>query len=129
MTDTIKQLEEVETLLDISSMNEHSHHIIGFNSEDRKATMAALRVIKRIKDGEDWFSVEEVLPELGDYSVLALFDTGYYDMVHVEDVTAGLDNKGNQLYSKMYDSFGITHWKPLDTAEHVKMLLKEEMGE
>ena len=35
-------------------------------------------------------------------------------MVHIQDyfddITAGLDENGNQLYTKRYIEMGITHW-------------------
>lgn len=65
----------------------------------------------------DWISVEDELPELRDYSVLAFFDNGAIDMVHIEDyfadITAGLDENGTQLYTKWYKTAGVTHWMEL----------------
>jgi len=65
------------------------------------------------KPGE-WVSVDDRLPELKDDSVLAVWDHGGYDMVHIEDyfsdITAGISPGGEQLYTKMYISSGITHW-------------------
>lgn len=71
----------------------------------------------------EWISVEDRLPELGDYSVLAWFDNGELfeqggiDMVHVEDyfkdITAGFDDEGNQAYTKWYQWQKVTHWQPL----------------
>ena len=65
-----------------------------------------------------WIKCKNELPSLGDYSVLAYFDTqDSVDIVHVEDyfkdITAGLDSKGNQLYSKWYKSENVTHWAEL----------------
>ena len=65
----------------------------------------------------DWISVEDRLPELGDYSVLAYWWHGGIDMVHVEDyfgdTTAGLDDSGKQLYCKWYKTQGVASWMPL----------------
>jgi hypothetical protein len=51
-------------------------------------------------------SVEERLPELKDDSVVIEFENGELSSVHREDwfkdITAGRDEKGNQLYSKWY---------------------------
>lgn len=62
----------------------------------------------------EWISVKTRLPELGDYSVLAHFDHGGMAMVHVMDyfapMTAGLDEVGEQKYTKWYISQGVTHW-------------------
>lgn len=75
----------------------------------------------------DWISVDERLPESGDYSVIAYcaqararadgflgWQTGGMDMVHVQDyfddITDGLDSEGKQLYTKWYLSQGVTHW-------------------
>ena len=67
---------------------------------------------------EKWISVDERLPESEDNSVLVWFeDPGSIDMVHIQDyfddITAGVDKDGNQLYSKRYISHGVTHWMPL----------------
>lgn len=51
-------------------------------------------------------SVEEILPELKDDSVVIEFENGELAAVHREDwfadVTNGKDEKGNQLYTKWY---------------------------
>ena len=62
----------------------------------------------------NWISVNDRLPELGDYSVLAYFKkSDAIDIVHVEDyfddITAGIKD-GKQLYTKWYISQGVTHW-------------------
>lgn len=65
-----------------------------------------------------WIKCSKELPELGDYSVLVYFsERGGIDVVHVEDyfgdITSGVDENGNQLYTKWYLSRGVTHWMPL----------------
>lgn len=75
----------------------------------------------------EWIKCSERLPESKDESVLVCsitgekyhnygFPKGGYDMVHIrdyfDDVTAGLDEQGNQLYTKQYIGAGITHWMP-----------------
>lgn len=76
-----------------------------------------------------WIKCSDRLPEIKDDSVLAYADgtsphagrhawpKGGMDMVHIQDyfgdVTAGLDDAGNQLFTKMYLSNGVTHWQPL----------------
>ncbi|MCU6235468.1 DUF551 domain-containing protein [Morganella morganii] len=80
-------------------------------------------------DNNGWISVNERLPEIRDDSVLAYWRTGvlaYWqghggmDMVHVEDffgdITNGRDENGNQKYTKLYLSHGITHWQPMPEA-------------
>lgn len=67
---------------------------------------------------KEWIKCEERLPELGDYSVLVYFPKyDSIDMVHVEyyfeDITNGLDEEGNQQYTKWYISQGVTHWMDL----------------
>ena len=73
-----------------------------------------------------WIKCSERLPESRDELVLVCsttgadgwpnygFPKGGYDMVHIQDyfddVTDGLDEDGNQKYTKMYLSAGITHW-------------------
>jgi len=68
-------------------------------------------ILTRINDMSEWISVEDRLPEQGDYSVFAAFDNGSVepvssynfptDMVHVED----------WLRDKVTPK--ITHWMPL----------------
>ena len=72
-----------------------------------------------------WVRVEDSIPMLGDYSVIAYFYHGGMDMVHVEDyfkdMAAGHDEQGNQLYTKWYIEKGVTHWylMPLNPQEEV----------
>jgi hypothetical protein len=65
----------------------------------------------------EWISVDDRLPESEDNNVLAHFDNGSIETVHIQDyfddITAGLDVDGKQLYTKWYISAGITHWIPL----------------
>ncbi len=72
-------------------------------------------------DNNGWISVNERLPEIRDDSVLAYWQgNGGMDMVHVEDffgdITNGRDENGNQKYTKLYLSHGITHWQPMPEA-------------
>ncbi len=75
----------------------------------------------------EWISVSDRLPESADESVLAYSDghrytkggwpEGAIDMVHIQDyfddITCGLDDKGDQMYTKWYRTEGVTHWMPL----------------
>jgi len=66
----------------------------------------------------EWISVEDRLPELRDDSVLGYFsENGGIDMIHIEDyfedITAGVNCEGVQMYTKWYISQGVTHWMPL----------------
>lgn len=77
----------------------------------------------------EWIKCSDRLPESKDDSVLAYADgtsphaeahawpAGGIDMVHIQDyfddVTAGLDAEGGQLYTKIYLGAGVTHWMPL----------------
>lgn len=52
-----------------------------------------------------WINCEERLPESKDDSVLVYFsENGSIEMAHIQDyfddITAGFDDNGNQLYSK-----------------------------
>ncbi len=66
--------------------------------------------------GRNWVKCEDALPFLGDYSILAHFENGSIETVHVEDyfkdITAGLDWNENQLYTKWYlhSDPAVTHW-------------------
>ncbi|MBU9823145.1 DUF551 domain-containing protein [Rahnella sp. BCC 1045] len=74
----------------------------------------------------EWIKCSDRIPESEDNSVLVYsasgtpdgkgFPAGGYDMVHIQDyfddITNGLDQGGNQLYTKRYLSQGITHWMP-----------------
>lgn len=75
----------------------------------------------------EWIKCSDDLPELRDELCLVYSSTGApegysgfpkggYDCVHIEDyfgdVTAGLDEDGKQIYTKMYISNGVTHWMP-----------------
>ncbi|WP_407514548.1 DUF551 domain-containing protein [Acinetobacter baumannii] len=67
----------------------------------------------------EWISVKDKLPEITDASVLAHFQNGSIETVHIEDwfkdITDGLDEDGRQKYTKWYlkASNTITHWAPL----------------
>ena len=67
---------------------------------------------------DNWISVEDRLPELHDDGVLVYFsETGGIETVHIEDyfkpITAGVNEAGEQLYSKWYLACAVTHWMPL----------------
>ncbi len=59
------------------------------------------------------------LPELRDGNVLAHFENGSIETVHIQDmfgdITAGIDENGNQLYTKWYINHKpkLTHWMEL----------------
>lgn len=61
----------------------------------------------------------DTLPELRDNSVLAHFENGSIETVHIEDmfkdITNGLDKKGQQQYTKWYLNHKpkLTHWMEL----------------
>lgn len=85
--------------------------------------------IDRLNEGnrafsDNWVLCADSLPELGDYSVLCYFaETDAVEMVHVEDyfrdITAGLDEQGNQRWTKWYLSVGITHWHEMPLPPNV----------
>lgn len=71
----------------------------------------------------NWIKVTpETLPELEDGSVLAHFESGSIETIHIEDwfkpMTSGLDKEGNQTFIKWYlvANPTITHWMPLPPA-------------
>ncbi|MDV7621691.1 DUF551 domain-containing protein [Acinetobacter baumannii] len=70
----------------------------------------------------EWISVDVKLPEIADASVLAHFQNGSIETIHIEDwfkdITSGFDEAGNQTFTKWYlkASNTITHWKPLPEA-------------
>ena len=70
----------------------------------------------------EWISVDVKLPEIADASVLAHFQNGSIETVHIEDwfkdITSGFDEAGNQTFTKWYlkASNTITHWMPLPEA-------------
>lgn len=66
----------------------------------------------------EWISVEDRLPELVDGGVLVYFSrTDAVETVNIEDyfrqITAGLDDAGNQKHTLWAISQGVTHWMPL----------------
>lgn len=66
----------------------------------------------------EWILCSEKIPDIVDDSVLAFFpQNGSVEMVHImdffSDITNGIDEKGNQLYTKWYLTVGVTHWMPL----------------
>lgn len=66
----------------------------------------------------EWISVDDRLPESRDDGVLVYFsETGGVETVHIQDyfddITAGVDAAGNQLYTKWYKNQKVTHWMPL----------------
>ncbi|KQE74590.1 DUF551 domain-containing protein [Acinetobacter sp. 11367] len=70
----------------------------------------------------EWIYVDVKLPEIADASVLAHFQNGSIETVHIEDwfkdITSGFDEAGNQTFTKWYlkASNTITHWMPLPEA-------------
>lgn len=68
----------------------------------------------------EWIKLKtenDTLPELKDGGVLIHFENGSIETVHIEDwfsdITAGLGDNGEQLYSKWYLSTEATHWMAL----------------
>lgn len=67
----------------------------------------------------DWIDVNVELPKLLDASVLAHFENGSIETIHIEDyfapITAGFDSDGTQLYTQWYlrHKPKVTHWMPL----------------
>jgi hypothetical protein len=72
-----------------------------------------------ISRSSGWVSVEDRLPESKDDGVLVHFENGSIETVHIQDyfddITAGLDDDGNQMYAKWYNSHNprVTHWQAL----------------
>lgn len=72
------------------------------------------------RDG--WVSVDDRLPEIKDDSVLAHFENGSIESVHIQDyfkpITNGFDDDGNQIYTLWYLHSApiVTHWQPLPAA-------------
>lgn len=68
----------------------------------------------------EWISVNDRLPELKDDGVLVFFPNGAIETVHIQDyfddITAGVDDFGVQMYTKWYITQGVTHWMPLPEA-------------
>ena len=71
---------------------------------------------------EGWVSVDDRLPDLKDDSVLAYFENGSIETIHIEDyfkpITNGFDDNGNQRYTKWYlhHEPKLTHWQYLPAA-------------
>ncbi len=82
----------------------------------KQAIDIAISALEKQLNG-GWISVKEKLPESEDNSVLAQFNNGSIETVHIQDyfddITAGLDENGNQLYTKWYISQGVVAWQPL----------------
>lgn len=62
-----------------------------------------------------WIKCSEKLPDLIDDTVLVYFaKSGSIETVHIQDyfsdITAGLGEDGEQLYTKWYLSQNVTHW-------------------
>lgn len=66
----------------------------------------------------EWISVEDRLPEIRDDSVLAYFENGSIETIHIqgffEDIGNGIKN-GVQQYTKWYlhSNPKVTHWMNL----------------
>ena len=62
------------------------------------------------------------LPEIKDDSVLAHFENGSIETVHIKDmfgeITAGINENGIQLYTRWYIDHNpkVTHWMELPEA-------------
>lgn len=129
MTDLNKEREAFEKLSEIAEiLNEEKSHFNGdfydlpFNSCAESFINGAWYAWQEKAKAQaipEWISVEEKLPEITDASVLAHFQNGSIETVHIEDwfkdITDGLDEDGRQKYTKWYlkASNTITHWAPL----------------
>lgn len=75
----------------------------------------------------EWISVDDRIPESADDLVIVYWGesdengsdicVGAIDTVHIQDffddITCGVDESGNQMYTKWYIGKGVTHWMPL----------------
>ena len=73
----------------------------------------------------EWISVEDRLPESKDDGVLVYFsETGSIETVHIQDyfddITAGINRAGQQVYTKWYKHQNVTHWMPLPEPPEVE---------
>ena len=61
-----------------------------------------------------WIACEDDLPAVFDGPILVLFSTGSTETVHCEDyfapITNGLDEQGNQKWTRFYIQQEVTHW-------------------
>ena len=135
MTDIIKQIEEAYNTLD----NDYIL-IDGPDGKEvdraRDTAMAALTVLQKIASGDDWFDIESApknRPIWGycknyDQHYLmkwneqtTFFKAGWY---HCTMVSGGYGSSNDTIIP--FKDEQPTHWKPLDGAEHVRMLMERE---
>ena len=86
--------------------------------KEQETIDAALRVLKRIAEGDDWFPIETA--PRGQVKFLALFEGGAVLVCNY--LTDYL------MTPTAYSSVEVspTHWKHIDQAKHIEMLMKEE---
>ena len=126
MKDTIKMIEELKDHVNwlvqlVCSDGEmmYQTHDVAFSAIELKA---ALTVLQKIASGDDWFPIESA-PRDGTpilFTKEGGIEIGWMDWCpHTRKYYPSNDDS---------DVLTPTHWKPLDGAEHIKMLMEKELN-
>lgn len=121
MTDTIKMIDDALNAV-------KNGHIDNFdpNYDHLDVLEAALKVLQRIASGDDWFPIESA-PRDGTAILARCFDKGV--KMNTQRIIMWAEYREKWVFPDFCVTFNDrpSHWKPLDQAKHIEMLMEMEM--
>lgn len=124
MTDTINQIDEDFNGSKMVLQNDKMGIRYLFDEYQERRIQAALTVLQKIASGDDWFEIETALKD------------GTTVILHRKSKIQELTHSFSGLYQddKWWVVEGLefanpTHWKPLEGATHIKMLMEKELND
>ena len=122
MSDIIKHIDDALDVLKSTDFNS-SEHIPYLETWE-----AALAVLQKIASGDDWFDISNAPRDGGSYiffspaNPTAINIKARYEEVIIDYWKITSDGWWNELPEAKY-----THWKHIDGAKHIKMMMEKEL--
>lgn len=145
MTDIIKQIDDALIEVQHEQIPCSDGDFYMYSNGKHKTITAALTVLQKIASGDDWFEIDGDYPAPRDKEVLVQFDEPFFGKIKKE-VASGcwhtdlddLDDLGREIglcfshpvlvAPRFKKVLRATHWKHIDGAKHIQMLMEREMN-